>query len=527
MMNVMDSPPRTFSISAMLRADAYPHAVEPIELRETHISWVLLTGEYAYKIKKPVDFGFLDFSTLEKRRFFCAEEVRLNRRLAPDLYLDVVPVCGDPATPRIDGQGEILEYAVRMRQFDPHQEFDELLQSGQLTLLHMDATAKVLAGFHADIRVAGANTCYGEPAAILEPVQENFDQISPQLSRQIHNAESREQFEFLHAWSCSWFEQLHAVFVTRKASGHVRECHGDLHLRNIVYWQDKIIPFDCIEFNANLRWIDIMSELAFLLMDLDDHQRQDLAQRLLDSYLQITGDYDGLQVLRFYQVYRAMVRAKVASLRLAQLPKFDKVAAQELVNYLQLAYRYTPHPQPKLLITHGLSGSGKTYVTQQLLEKSAIIRLRSDVERKRLHGLATQAQTHSGIAQGIYSHQASELTYQHLLATTARLLSWGFNVVVDGAFLHQHQRAQFQALAQQAVIPFRILHCEAPIELQKLRLLARAQQANDASEANTTVLQQQLQTHEPLSDQEQHVCFSMDTTTQPDLAAVLDWLASA
>lgn len=509
-------------INALLRPAAYPHPVDRLELHETHISWVILTGEFVYKIKKPVNFGFLDFSTLEKRCFYCNEEIRLNRRLAPDLYLATVAICGDSNTPQIAGNGPPFEYAVKMRQFDTRQGFDQLVARGELTLRHMSETAQVLAIFHSSIDVAEENSVFGTPSAVHQPVEENFQQLRASLDKQ--SDKFHELLNRLEQWSNNEATKRENSLASRHCHGFVRECHGDLHLRNIVVWQDKVTPFDGIEFNPNLRWIDVMSELAFLLMDLDDHQRHDLGQHLLNSYLEITGDYTGLDVLRYYLVYRAMVRAKVACLRLAQTAYQDKNAEQEIQDYLKLAQGYTRPSQAKLIINHGLSGSGKTFVSQQLLIHNNLIRLRSDVERKRLFGLSTSDKSASGLDTGIYRPEASQQTYQHLFNLAEQLLKQGYIVLVDAAFLKTEQRTLFSELARRNNIPFMILHCEANPEVQRQRLQTRSRRGHDASEADVAILEQQLKSEEPLSDTERAMSLTLDTSGTPDLDTLINWL---
>ncbi|NOX91992.1 MAG: AAA family ATPase, partial [Gammaproteobacteria bacterium] len=478
-------------ISALQQAEAYSHTVEAITLFETHISWVLLTGEYVYKIKKPVNFGFLDFSTLEKRRFYCEEELRVNRRLAPQLYLSVVPICGTPDTPQMNGTGTVFEYAVKMRQFDPQKTFDELLTHNALTLSIIDETAAVLAGFHQQITVAGPDTHFGTPAAIEQPVQENFAQLKQALADTQNVDNIHKTCTALKQWSQKHDEELLVTFQHRKQAGFIRECHGDLHLRNIVLWNHQVVPFDGIEFNANLRWIDVMSELAFLLMDLDDHQQKKLSRQLLNRYLSLTGDYDGLVTLRFYQVYRAMVRAKVASLRLAQISKKSetKNCLEEIHNYTQLAENYTQPSSVNLVITRGLSGSGKSYLAQQLALNADLIHLRSDVERKRLFGLGETDRSDSQINTGIYQKEATHATYDRLYTLAETCITSGFSVIVDATFLQHSQRNLFRSLAQQVKCHFRILDCQTTPEIMRQRIQQREQQGTDASEANLQVLE--------------------------------------
>jgi predicted kinase len=282
-----------------------------------------------------------------------------------------------------------------------------------------------------------------------------------------------------------------------------------------------VTPFDGIEFNPNLRWIDVMSELAFLLMDLDDHQRLDLSRCLRDRYLSLTGDYAGLSVLRYYLVYRAMVRAKVAGLQLLQVGKNNQALTAEVENYLQLALDTIGTSTPCLLISHGLSGSGKTFISERLLEQVDLIRLRSDVERKRMFRMAARSRDRSGFEQGIYSKEAGTQTYQRLLELAAIVLEAGYSVLVDAAFLKREQRQLFADYAAQNDIPFLICHSEADIEVQRQRLRERAAADTDASDANVVVLERQLSNHEPLTEEERKATVTVDTTRAVDLQAVL------
>lgn len=511
-------------ITGLKNKGAYDHPVEDITLRETHISWVFLTGKYVYKIKKPVDFGFLDFSTLDKRKHYCEEEVRLNSRLAPDLYLGVVPICGDITTPRINGTGPVIEYAVKMRQFDTSQEFDALLARNELNKKHIDETARVIADFHASAAIADSQSSFGTPQAVFQPVEENFDQINLLGEEWLNQHRLIKPLESLHQWATEQSQKLESSIQQRKNNGYIRECHGDLHLRNIVICNNRVTPFDGIEFNDNLRWIDVISELAFLLMDLDDHDRYNLSRRLLNQYLQLSGDYAGLEVLRFYQVYRAMVRAKVAGLQQLQTSEENKNLSLEIENYLRLATTYTQAVTPKLIITFGLSGSGKTYVTQNLLEQHDIIRIRSDVERKRLFGLEETSRDETGINQGIYSKESSKKTYSHLLELSKTILDAGFSVIVDAAFLKHGQRQPFCAFAEKEDTPFLILKCTSDETTLRQRLVDRQQQDKDASDAGISILEQQLIHHNPLTADENAFTITIDTTREPELNAVLNWL---
>ena len=506
-------------IQALHNPACYGHPAQDIRVVETHISWVLLTGPYAYKIKKPVNFGFLDFSTLEKRRFYCEEELRLNRRLAPQLYLDLVRITGEPTAPVLNGPGAVIEYAVKMVQFPQQAQLDRMLVRGELGPEHIDRLAQELGEFHGRIDIAVNDKPFGEPENVYEPVHQNFEQIRPRIE-----PEDQAQLRRLEIWSELTFVELKQSFVERKHQRFIRECHGDAHLANMAWIEGRVVLFDCLEFNANLRWIDIMSELAFLVMDLDDRGRPDLARRALNAYLEHTGDYAGLSVFRFYLVYRALVRAKVACIRLRQSglsEKEQQQARDQYRSYADLADRYTQASAAALIITHGLSGSGKTTITQSLLETGDAVRVRSDVERKRLHGLASQARSGSGIDTGLYSTEAGQRTYVHLATLAEIILRAGYTVIVDAAFLKRAQRDQLHAVANQMRAPFVILDIGASENVLRERVRRRAQRGHDASEADLAVLAHQLATQESLTAEELPHVITIDSEHSPDMSALV------
>lgn len=482
----------------------YPHPVSGFEVIETHISWVLLTGDYAYKIKKPVNFGFLDFSTLGKRHHYCLEELRINCRLAPDLYLEIVEISGSEEEPVISGPEPAFEYAVQMRQFPQANVLNNLLSSNQLSVDYIDELASVVANFHANVAIADHSMNFGLPEKILKPVLENFRQI-----RQSLIDSNEEALELLEEWSKLEFQRLGPLFKQRKNQGFIRECHGDLHLANIVLYKEQITPFDAIEFNNNLRWIDVMSEMAFLVMDFNVHHRQDFAFRVLNTYLEQTGDYEGLQVFRFYCAYRAMVRAKINALNYQQ--RKDQENVTEFNKYLHLASEYTQTSFRKLVICHGFSGSGKTVVSQLLLQHLPAIRVRSDVERKRLFDFKPEERSHSDPNSGLYSAEISQQTYQHLMKLAKTIVRSGFSVIVDATFLKREQRQLFQRLALDLDVPFVIISCQAGEVVLRRRVIAREQVGKDASEAGAAVLEQQMRRNQPLVPEEQEVCIEVNT----------------
>ena len=472
-------------LERLLDPAAYQHPAASVRLIETHISWVFIAGDYAYKIKKPVDFGFLDFSTLAKRRFCCNEEIRLNRRLAPDIYLDVVPV----TDAGIDDTGDVHEWAVRMRAFPSDTTLD---REAAVTPGQIDAIADRVARFHSEIEHAPASTEYGSPEAAMYPVRENFRQTRGMAGL------PEAGLDRLEDWSEAEYLRLHDHFATRKTNGCIRECHGDLHLGNIAWVNDAPLIFDCIEFNPNLRFVDVISEVAFLCMDLIARGMEALAWRFLNRYLEHTGDYAGLAALRFYLVYRAMVRAKVAGLRAGQ---GDQAAQAESLRYLDLAERLSRPGQTALLLMHGYSGSGKTWLSQQLLEGLGAIRVRSDVERKRLHELHALADSKE-TAGDIYTPEATRRTFETLKTQAARLLAEGYIVIVDATFLGRNLRTTFIELAESSRVDWQLVSLPTDVELLRQRISHRLNRADDASEADLDVLESQLAHSDPLSGDE-------------------------
>lgn len=490
-------------ITALLDPACYRHKVDKCSLIETHISWVILTGTYVYKIKKPVDLGFLDFSTLEKRQYNCEEELRLNRRLAPDIYLAVVPITGTDKMPIVDGNGNAIEYAVKMMAFEQESQLDHVLARGELRKHHVDAIANLVANFHQQIDIADNTYAHGDPQQLIKPVRQNFAQIR----ENIRNQGYLKHLAGLEQWSERAFQDLQPIFKQRKSAGYIRECHGDMHLRNLAWHHKTPLIFDCIEFNPDLRWIDVISDIAFLIMDLQDRQQSKLAQCFLNDYLEASGDYDGVKVLRFYLMYRAMVRAKVDAIRATQKGLGHREIhniEKDFLGYIKLAQSYAQTCNPAIIITHGLSASGKSTFSQYLLERIGAIRTRSDVERKRLAGLtAKQRRGTEGVGAGIYNAKMTQLTYAKLLEHAAYILDGGYPVIVDAVFLKYKRRLQFQQLAQKKRVKYIILELTASTSTLRRRITSRTR---DVSDADLKVLEYQLEHWEPLrTNEQQHV----------------------
>jgi len=504
-------------IKGLLRPQAYPHPVERVDHIETHISHVLLAGGYAYKVKKPINLGFLDFSTLARRKFFCEEEIRLNGRLAPQIYLAVVPVVGTTATPRMGGEeGTILEYAVKMRRFDQ----DALLTRRTLSPGLADRLAERVAAFHAEIPAAANDSAFGTPETVLGAMAENFEQIRRRLSAPEELARLRD----LENWTRARHAALRPVVEARRLEGHVRECHGDMHRGNIALVNEQLVIFDGIEFNPHLRWIDTMSEVAFLVMDLEEADKTVAARRLLNRYLEHSGDYQALLALDFYKVYRAMVRAKVTAIRLGQPDVEAAEAAQDREDYeryLVLAEGYTQPRPRRLYLTHGVSGSGKSRLSAILRERLPLIHIRSDVERKRLFGLPPGARTGSSVDAGLYSEDATMRTYARLLQLAELILEAGYSPLVDATFLKAAQRRPFLDLAAEKGCACTIFEPLAPKGVLLSRVAARNAAGRDPSEADRVVLEAQFAALEPLGLDERPLAITIDTVRPPTLSDFL------
>lgn len=500
-------------LAALERPDTYPHPVTRIEHLQTHISHVFLAGDYAYKLKKPVNLGFLDFTTLTKRAQACADELRLNARLAPDIYLDVVNICLANGSYRVAGAGcvageTLVDYAVRMRRMPAQGMLDRLAAGAKLTTAHVLDVARQMAQFHTNAEHHRDVDRYGQVGSIAAPIRQNFQQTQTYIDSCL----PRARFERLRDYSEDFLRDHAGLFQERIRRGCIVDGHGDLHLGNMCLFNERVVIFDCIEFNPALRAGDAINDIAFLTMDLIDRKLPQLANAFLNEYLQLTGDYHGLTVLDFYQVYRAYVRGKIHALQSEGMADaLQKARARRSAqDYFELAERFLAPRRGGVLITCGLSGSGKSTAARQAAEQLDGIVVRSDRERKRLVGMAAQEHDARAYGQGIYTADMSARTYAVLLDQARAITAAGRWAILDATYSTRALRMQAAALARECGVPFAILYCSAPYDELRRRLTQRAAQRLDISDATVAILDEQIQHFEAPAATEGRIVTSPD-----------------
>lgn len=495
---------------ALRRPDAYPHRAGHIRRIETHISIVYLAGSFAYKRCKPVNFGFVDFTRPETRQRACLASLRLNRRLARALYVGVVEIVGHAQACRLVAhrataqlqprRGAIVDYALKMRRFRQSDLLSVRVKRGLACRDEIDRAAERIAAFHRRARCCPPDARFGSAAMVCAQLEDVVKALEREAPGALPDNVARA--------ACNQAAALAHHIEHRRTGGFVRECHGDLHLENIVRRGRDIAVFDCIEFSDALRWIDVTADLAFLTMDLLAHERGDLATRFVDRWLLESGDYAGMRALSFYVVYRALVRALVSVLkdrvdgRMQALPAAAK-------RYLQLAEDLTI-PAPRFLVLcHGFSGSGKSFAAETLAPHLGAILVSSDIERKRAPSpFATPSRT--ALPAAAYASDALDANYLRLAALADALLRSGLPVVVDASFLKRAHRTQFVELAKRHGIPVLIADVDAPYSVLVERLRARALHGGGPSDADLAVLHRQMIEAQPLDASESSIRVSID-----------------
>ena len=492
-------------IEQMGHPDFYPHeTTASIQQLQTHISYIFLTGNYAYKLKKPVNLGFLDFSTLEKRHYYCQQELALNQPIAPDIYLEVLPITQQGDQLELNGKGQIIDYTLKMHQFPQSALLSVMQEEGQLSESLLIQLGKRVATFHQKAKTNEYICQFGKPDQMAEGINNNYQQTE----KYIGITQTEKQFRETKAFTDHFLQTQSSLLQARKDQGFIRECHGDLHLKNMCWWQDKIQLFDRIEFNEPFRFVDVMYDVAFTVMDLEFRGCRELANIFLNHYLEQTGDWEGIQVLPLYLTRQAYVRAKVNSLLLddPHVSEKEKQKAKEQANqYYHFAWQYTQPQVGGLWMMSGLSGSGKTTIAREIAKQHNAIHLRSDAVRKHLAGIDVD----SAGSDDIYTAEMTEKTYHRLLDLGILLAAQGWSVILDAKYDQQEFRQAVMTKAQQYKLPLQIIYCDAPMTVLRDRV---AQRKGDISDATPDLLAQQQAKADPFTAAEQPYLITLDTS---------------
>ncbi len=485
---------------------AYPVQTRAVELIQTHISWLLLTDTHVFKLKKPVNFGFLDFSTPELRRFYCHEELRLNSRLCPDMYEQVIELRATKDGAAFVGDGAVIDYAVMMKRLPVDRMLDRLVDNGAVSVAEMQHVARKISRFHAEAATSPYIAEFGSLEHILFNWRENFEQALPFQTSTLPPAVR----ENISSYVKTFADTNRALFEERIANGYIRDCDGDIHLGNICLINSTAYIFDCIEFNERFRYSDTAADIAFLLMDLDFHRRPDLAEAVLSAYIAASGDTTLAQLVTFYKVYRAVVRGKVESLLLLDpgiTPEARTRAETRATRYFRLAQGYCLRSSlpPTLFITCGTTGCGKSTLADGLSFELGLVSFNSDIVRKQLAGLATDTSIQVPFGEGLYSKEMSQRTYRELGRLAAAELAVGHSVLIDAGFRTTSERTEFAGLAVSHHAKFVILSVQCFPDEQRQRLRERTSQGNSVSDGREELLDQQTAVFEPPDGSEGNV----------------------
>jgi uncharacterized protein len=487
---------------ALLDPKFYPDKTTRVEMMQTQMSFIFLTGKYVYKVKKPVNLGYLDYTTLEQRHYFCDQEVKLNRRLCPEAYLGVIPIMRESSEIRCGGEGEVIDYAVKMLYLPQDRMMNILLDRNRVTLEMVEQVAQKMVDFHSKAATDPTISNYGKIEAVRVNTEENFSQTEKYTGIAI----SANQFQRIKDYTNGILQEKISVFTQRAGSGKIKDCHGDLHAAHICF-SDSLCIYDCIEFNDRFRYCDVASEIAFLAMDLDHYGRADLSRGFSEAYIRISGDTQISELLKFYKGYRAYVRGKVACFKLDDpyVSEMEREQARENArSYFELAEAYA-RSRPLLFITVGLVGSGKSTLSYALAKRLGLTVISSDVVRKQLANIPPTEHHFEGMESGIYSADFSRQTYDKLFSEARNILNQGDSVILDASFIKADERLKARKLAEETGADFRVLECTLDETNTRQRLSQRLNNSS-VSDGRWEIYEPQKNKFDPVNEvsPEQH-----------------------
>ena len=499
-------------VQAMLKPEIYPESSPKIELMQTQMSFIFLAGDYVYKVKKPVNLGYLDYTTLEKRKFFCHKEVELNRRLCPETYLAVLPITKTRGQFSLGGKGNIIEYAVKMRYLPQQKMMNVLLEKEQVTTEMVESVAQKLADFHRLAETSKEISTYGSIEAIRVNTEENFSQTEKYIGKTISN----EKYERINNFTNRFIKENEVLFKERVTGGRIRDCHGDLHAAHICF-SDGVCIYDCIEFNDRFRYCDVASEIAFLAMDLDHYGRADLSRSFVETYINSSHDREIIKLLKFYKCYRAYVRGKVESFKTDD--SYISEAERErtwiaTMGYFELADSYTRN-KPLLIITVGLVGTGKSTVARALAKRLGLTVISSDILRKKLADVSLDEHRFEGYSGGIYTPEFTRQTYDAMFTEAKDILVSGDSVILDASFIRKEDRLKAKQVAEAVDADFLIVEAVLEEDIIKERL-ARRLELGSVSDGRWEIFLPQKERFEAVNEvgEAQHIV--VDTSASVD-----------
>jgi uncharacterized protein len=509
-------------LKSLLKPEAYPEPTNKVEMVQTHVSWIFLTDSHAYKIKKPVDFGFLNFSTIDRRRFYCNEEVKYNSRLCPDIYEGVVELRQTPGGASFQDIGQVIDYAVKMKRLPAERMLDRLIINNAVSVSELRDVARVIAEFHRTALTSPTISEYGRLDRILYNWNENFEQTIAFENTTLPASER----EYVKSWVSSFTDQNAEIFDRRVNKGFIRECDGDIHLENICLVDGVTYIFDCIEFNERFRCCDTAADVAFLLMDLDFHGRHDLSEEVIAAYHNASGDDEMLPLIDFYKIYHAFVRGKIESFQANDMgiDQHGRTAANlKAIRYFRLARGYIERSklQPTLFITCGLMGCGKSTLAGQLSFELGIANFNSDIVRKQLAGIVPLSPAPAAFGEGLYSEQTNTDTYNELLRLAEKEIATKRSVIIDACFVHKLDRLKFASLAERFAARFIIIYVSCSETINRRRLSARFASGRTVSDGRVELLNTQRQMFEPPKPEEGLVISIRAVTPPSTLTSII------